>query len=194
MDGPATTMWISWKSFLHDLYPAFFYVHTQSEYLRQCLWIQNSLFRSQPWATCMYLSIYRGWPRITDQICIADRQCPLSTSGKNAHIPWFISFLTSACRPLYVNERRDIAGYPKACRRIPMANDWTHGEREKMIFSDDKTHKNVGADVYSSRCEEKKVSAWHRTLVYRQRVCCWTFEKKWMCLRNNGVWSNFVCA
>ncbi len=57
------------------------------------------------------------------------------------------------------NEKRDIAGYLKACWRTPMANDCTCGEREKKIFSADKTHKNVGADVYNSQREERKKCA-----------------------------------
>ncbi len=39
-----------------------------------------------------------------------------------------------------------------------MANDCAHRETEKMIFSADKTHENVGADVYCSRREERKKS------------------------------------
>ncbi len=43
------------------------------------------------------LFYYQGWPRITEQTCIADRQRPLSTSGKSTHIPWFISIPKNAC-------------------------------------------------------------------------------------------------
>ncbi len=45
-----------------------------------------------------FFFFYKGWPRITEQTRIADRQCPLSTSGKSTRIPWFISFPTSARR------------------------------------------------------------------------------------------------
>ncbi len=39
---------------------------------------------------------YKGWPKITEQTRIVDRQCPLSTSGKSTRISWFISFPMSA--------------------------------------------------------------------------------------------------
>ncbi len=44
------------------------------------------------------MAMYKGWPRITEQIHIADRRRSLSTSVvKSTRIPRFISFPTSAC-------------------------------------------------------------------------------------------------
>ncbi len=53
-------------------------------------------------------NIYKGWPRITEQTRIVDRQCPLSTSGKSTRILWFISFPTSTHQGESAKGRWDI--------------------------------------------------------------------------------------
>ncbi len=78
--------------------------------------------------------MYRGWPKIIEQIHIVDIQCPLSTSGKNTHIPWFISFPMSVCRLSYVEREARYNWLPKSMLCTPTTNDRVHGEREKWFF------------------------------------------------------------
>ncbi len=139
-------------------------------------------------------AIYRGWLRITEQTRTEDRQRPLSTSGENTRIPWFISFKWAHANHHMSNEKRDIAGYPKVYWHTPTGNDCAHREREKMIFLADKTHENIGADVYNS-CEErkKKASIPHRTRVYRQTVYHWIFGKNW-CVCGTTLHHQILCA
>ncbi len=78
-------------------------------------------------------SSYRGWPRITEQTLIVDSQHPLSTSGKNTHILWFISFPTGACWLPYIEREARYSWLPKVCWCTPTVNDCACRESEKWF-------------------------------------------------------------
>ncbi len=101
---------------------------------------------------------YKGWPRITEQTHIV-RENSLYRQVVKTHIfPGSLAFQWAYVDRRTSNERWDIAGYLKACRHTPTANNCVCVERGKKIFSADKTHENVEADVYSSQCEDRKKS------------------------------------
>ncbi len=71
---------------------------------------------------------YKGWPRITEQTIIVDRQRPLSTSGKSTHISGFISFPTSAARIEFYGE-----SYP--LQRDALYEHQVDGQEDLLGFS-----------------------------------------------------------
>ncbi len=64
--------------------------------------------------------MYKSWPRITEQTHIADRQHPLSTSGKRTHIPGSLAFQRALATVDRVNERRDIGMHVRPLLCSPM--------------------------------------------------------------------------
>ncbi len=118
--------------------------------------------------------------------------------------PGSLTFQRAHADHYTLNERRDIAGYLKACWHTPMANDCACREREKPIFLADKMHENVGAHVYSSRCEKRKKREYTTQNTRVLPVCCWIFRKNgcvygtmWrdqiLCaFKENAEWNNHV--
>ncbi len=61
--------------------------------------------------TYIFIDIHKGWPRITEQTGIADRQHPLSTIGKNKRIPGLLAFQQALARDNRTNDGRDMGTY-----------------------------------------------------------------------------------
>ncbi len=72
--------------------------------------------------------MYRGWPRITEQPRIADKQHLYLQAVKTHVFPGSLAFQPVHADCCTSNERRDIGGYLKACWCTPMANDYAREE------------------------------------------------------------------
>ncbi len=87
-----------------------------------------------------------------------DRQCPLSTNGKNTRTSWFISFSTSTCRLSYVEWEAKYSCLPESMLTYPYGERLCVWREGKLIFS--------AVRECRSRCVQQ--STWSREHIARK--------------------------